>query len=49
MTTLSFGVKNLFDSFQEDFDVGPTRDSDYVYGPIAPRTIFIGLKFGKFH
>jgi len=49
MTTLSFGVKNLFDSFQDDFDIGPTRDSDYVYGPIAPRTFFIGLKFGKFH
>lgn len=49
MTTLSFGVKNLFDSFQNDFDIGATRDSDYVYGPIAPRTFFVGLKFGKFH
>ncbi len=49
MTTLSVGVKNLFDNFQEDFDTGATRDSDYVYGPIAPRTFFIGLKFGKLH
>ncbi|MAD97828.1 MAG: TonB-dependent receptor [Flavobacteriaceae bacterium] len=49
MTTLSLGVKNMFDSFQDDFDSGPGRDSDYIYGPIAPRTFFIGLKFGKHH
>ena len=49
MTTLSLGVKNMFDSFQDDFDTGPGRDSDYIYGPIAPRTFFIGLKFGKLH
>ena len=49
MTTLSVGVKNLFNAYQGDFDTGATRDSDYIYGPNAPRTIFIGLKFGKFH
>lgn len=49
MVTVSGGVTNLFNSFQDDFDVGPTRDSDYVYGPDAPRTFFLGLKFGKFH
>ena len=49
MTTLSVGVKNLFNAYQDDFDTGATRDSDYIYGPNAPRTIFIGLKFGKFH
>lgn len=49
MTTLSFGVKNLFNNFQNDFDTGPMRDSDYVYGPLAPRTFFLGLKFGKLH
>jgi outer membrane receptor for ferrienterochelin and colicins len=47
MTTFSAGVKNVFNAYQDDFDTGPTRDSDYIYGPIAPRTIFIGLKFGK--
>jgi len=46
---LSGGVQNLFNSFQDDFDVGPTRDSDYVYGPARPRTFFIGLKIGNFH
>ena len=49
MVTLSGGVTNLFNSFQDDFDTGPTRDSDYVYGPDAPRTYFLGLKFGKLH
>lgn len=49
MVTFSAGVKNIFNSFQDDFDSGPTRDSDYVYGPIAPRTFFFGVKFGKLH
>ncbi len=46
---LSSGVQNLFNSFQDDFDVGPGRDSDYVYGPARPRTFFIGLKIGNSH
>ena len=49
MVTLSGGVTNLFNSYQDDFEVGPTRDSDYVYGPDAPRAVFFGLKFGKLH
>jgi outer membrane receptor for ferrienterochelin and colicins len=49
MTTFSLGVKNLLNSYQNDFDTGPTRDSDYIYGPNAPRTFFIGIKFGKLH
>ncbi len=47
--TLNAGVKNVFNSFQDDFDVGPTRDSDYVYGPALPRTFFIGVTIGKMH
>ncbi|MCA0131388.1 TonB-dependent receptor [Winogradskyella alexanderae] len=47
--TLNAGVKNLFNSFQDDFDIGPTRDSDYVYGPALPRTFFVGIKIGKLH
>ncbi len=43
------GVQNIFNSFQDDFDVGPERDSDYVYGPFRPRTFFIGIKVGDFH
>jgi outer membrane receptor for ferrienterochelin and colicins len=45
---LSGGVQNIFNSFQDDFDTGALRDSDYVYGPNRPRTFFIGLKFGDF-
>lgn len=49
MVTLSGGVTNIFNSFQDDFDIGPGRDSDYIYGPDAPRAFFFGLKFGKLH
>jgi len=42
------GVKNLFNSYQDDFDIGPTRDSDYIYGPAMPRSVFLGVKFGSF-
>ncbi len=38
------GVKNLFDSFQDDFDAGAERDSGYVYGPLLPRSWFLGVK-----
>ena len=42
---LSAGVKNLLDSFQNDLDYGPAKDSVYIYGPTQPRTFFVGLKF----
>ena len=38
------GVKNVFDAYQDDFDLGKNRDSDYIYGPGMPRTFFVGLK-----
>ncbi len=47
--SLSGGVQNLFNSFQNDFDSGPTRDSDFVYGPARPRTLFVGVKIGNSH
>lgn len=40
------GVKNLFNSYQSDFDSGIDRDPGYVYGPSSPRVIYVGLKFG---
>lgn len=43
---LSAGVQNMFNAYQKDFDTGPYRDSNYVYGPSRPRTIYFGLKFG---
>jgi outer membrane receptor for ferrienterochelin and colicins len=40
------GVQNIFNSYQDDFDTGADRDAGYVYGPIRPRTFFMGLRFG---
>jgi len=39
------GIKNILNSFQTDFDKGKNRDSNYVYGPNLPRTLFFGFKF----
>jgi len=38
------GVKNIFNSYQDDFDSGINRDPAYMYGPNNPRTIYAGLK-----
>jgi outer membrane receptor for ferrienterochelin and colicins len=46
---LSGGVKNLFNSFQPEFDLGPERDSDFIYGPMAPRSVFISVTIGNLH
>ena len=40
------GVQNILNSYQDDFDTGADRDAGYIYGPINPRTFFVGLKFG---
>ncbi len=41
------GIKNVFNSYQSDFDSGINRDPAYVYGPLSPRTIYFGIKFGN--
>lgn len=38
------GVKNMFDSYQSDFDKGKERDSGYIYGPMTPRSVYAGVK-----
>jgi len=38
------GMKNIFNAYQNDFDTGKNRDSNFIYGPGAPRTLFIGVK-----
>jgi len=43
----SGGIKNILNSYQDDFDTGINRDPAYIYGPITPRTIFVGLRFGN--
>lgn len=41
---LSAGVQNILNAYQHDFDSGPERDSKYIYGPTAPRTVFAGAR-----
>ena len=38
------GIKNLTGAYQSDFDTGKNRDSNYIYGPLLPRTFFVGLR-----
>ena len=40
---LSAGVTNIFNSYQNDFDLGPDRDSGYIYGPSLPRCVTVGV------
>lgn len=39
------GIKNITDSYQQDLDKGFERDSEYVYGPSTPRSLYWGLSF----
>ncbi len=41
------GVKNIFNSYQNDFDTGINRDPGYIYGPGEPRSVYIGIKTGN--
>jgi len=41
------GVKNIFNSYQNDFDSGIERDPAYIYGPTSPRTVYFGIRFGS--
>ena len=42
-TKLNIGVRNLTNAFQKDLDKGPDRDPAYIYGPVQPRTIYLGF------
>ena len=41
------GMKNIFNSYQNDLDVSGDRDPGYLYGPSLPRTVYFGIKFGN--
>lgn len=41
---LSAGIQNLFNSYQQDFDRGASRDAGYIYGPTRPRNYYLALK-----
>ncbi len=38
------GIKNITNYFQSDSDNFKNRDSDYMYGPSQPRTIYMGIR-----
>ena len=38
------GVKNMFNAYQNNFDVGKNRDSNFIYGPSLPKTVFFGIR-----
>ncbi|NLI36073.1 MAG: TonB-dependent receptor [Bacteroidales bacterium] len=42
---LSGGMLNAFNSYQKDFDKGADRDSNYIYGPMMPRSYYAAVKF----
>jgi len=41
------GIRNIFNSYQSDFDSGIDRDPAFIYGPLMPRTVYFGIKFGN--
>lgn len=41
---LNAGMQNIFNAYQNDFDQGWNRDSNYIYGPTTPRSIYCGVK-----
>ncbi|WBX71474.1 TonB-dependent receptor [Tenacibaculum retecalamus] len=41
------GIKNVFDAYQTNFDVGKERDSNFIYDPANPRTYTLGFKIFK--
>ena len=41
---INAGMHNIFNSFQDDFDKGELRDSGYMYGPMLPRSVYLGIK-----
>ena len=43
---INAGIKNIFNSYQNDFDKGANRDAGFIYGPGLPRTLFVGIKMG---
>ena len=40
------GIKNIFNSYQNDFDISVNRDPACIYGPVSSRAIYFGIKFG---
>jgi outer membrane receptor for ferrienterochelin and colicins len=35
----------MFNAWQQDFDLGKNRDSNFMYGPAQPFSVFFGMRF----
>ena len=42
---LSAGMKNIFNSYQNNFDSGIDRDPGFIFGPMQARTIYFNIAF----
>lgn len=42
---ISAGVFNIFQSYQPVFDSGINRDAGFTYGPLKPRSAFLGIRY----
>jgi outer membrane receptor for ferrienterochelin and colicins len=38
------GIKNILNSYQDNFDRSKNRDSNFIFGPGLPRTLLVGLR-----
>lgn len=38
------GIINIFNAYQDNFDIGKNRDSGFIYGSAQPRTFYFGIK-----
>lgn len=41
---VSLSCKNILDQHQKDIDKGENKDSQYLYGPVQPRSVYLGVK-----
>lgn len=42
---LAIRISNVFNAYQQDFDRGRYRDSNYIWGPPQPRTVGVELQW----
>jgi outer membrane receptor for ferrienterochelin and colicins len=42
---LHAGIKNMLNSYQENFDSGKFRDAGFIFGPTRPRTFYFSIDF----
>jgi len=41
--TVTLGVNNITNQYQDNFDRGANRDTNFIYGPLKPRTVRMGI------